>query len=109
MSTWRELKRKVQKGLYVDNLRELRDTCLALIQQQDPHSGLGVTLFGIFHDLYNLWDEEPLDAQKVAEVEGLLIPAINKAIGKPASLRLLNHLGKTYGQVRKIAEQAIRF
>lgn len=107
MSTWPELKQKVQRGLHVNNLFDLHKTCLLLLPQSEPNPELCLLLLGIFNDLCDLWYETPLNAQKTQEVEDMLLPAIFKAIDNLSSPESLTRLAKTYIQARKIALEAI--
>lgn len=76
MSTWQDLKEKLQEGLHLDNLQELRKICLDLLKESDPNPALSVMLLGIFTDLLNLWYLEStllfIPSKDLLEKPGLL-------------------------------------
>lgn len=82
------------------------EQCLNLAKQTEVNA-LFLLLYGIFRDMYEIWYEQPLLAEKVKEVESMLIPYIINALENRDSLETLNELAKIYIQNRPFLYQAI--
>ena len=75
----RLLEEKLDKGLFVNNLRDMARICVDLARNEEPATAFYV-LRSIFLDVASDWDERPLSPEEVERVESKLMPSILEVI-----------------------------